>query len=429
MSRPLVPELKHLRQEIMTACVRIPLKMDIRTKRSLGRSIQRLVASRSFRLSQWAHAAKNRLTKPLYEIKWASRLLANPHIDQGALAAYRLSLFGNRIQNNTPIAVDLSCVKWPYAKTVEGLCRVWDGTQKKAVSGHWWLKATARFSATIRLPLLSSVFSHHSPSFISMNTTIIDFVTSLFHATGGRGLYLFDRGFDRIRLIQPFLSLGLRFAIRMNRTRCIQLQPNQNSKPCDPCDDGEGCDPCEGSASSQKGESGRTETLRLTAFLKTVAHPFSMTLPIHKKSISIQFGFSPITLPKIQTPLWLIHTSGTLDPFILLTNEAIQTAQDAQQMIRTYASRWAVEESFRDFNEEFDAQHVMVRTLKRINLLFELALWAYSFAGAFFYRGKRLLRKLVCLGGRLGIKRKTEETFGRILKGLQHLFAHAASAP
>lgn len=404
MSRSLFGALKDLRQEVETTFRNLPWKMDPRTKRSLGRCVQLLIASRSSRLSRWAVSAKNRLKKPLYEIKRFSRLLANLGIDRDRLTQYRIKLFGSRIKKDTPIAVDFSSLEWPYAKKVEDLCYVWDGAQKRAVQGHWWLKATARFSATKRLPLLSLIFSHTSRSFVSMNKTVIDFVTQLADLLQGRGIWLFDRGFDHRILIEAFLKPGIRFSIRINACRNIWPQPFHE-------------------AGFQK-----KDKILLEKLLTTVACPFSMTLPIYKKKIKIGFGFCPIQIPGIDFPLWVIYTSGTHDPLILLTNEPVTSREEAKRLIRMYASRWGVEESFRDFNEEFDVQHIMVRTLRRINLLFELALWAYSFAATFFDKGKRLLKKLIHLGGRIGIKKKAEQTFGRILKGLQFLFTHSAQA-
>lgn len=405
MSSPPLSILKDLPRKIETTFQSLLLKIDARTKRSLGRSVKLLIASRSFRLSQWAIAAKSRLKRPLYEIKRFSRLLANLKINRDLLAEHRLRLFGSRIKKDTPIAVDFSSIAWPYARVVEDVCGVWDGVEKKVIRGHWWLKATARFSSTVRLPLLSLIFSHRSRSFISINRTVIDFVTGLASLLNGRGIWLFDRGFDSRILIQAFLDLGIRFAIRISAMRNIWPEPF-----------------CEAGFH-------RKDKVLLEKLLQTISYPFSMTIPIYKKPTQIRFGFCQVQIPKIHLPLWVVYTSGTSDPLILITDEPITTQDQARRMIRMYASRWGVEESFRDFNEEFDAQHIMVRTLRRINLLFELAHWAYSFATTFFDKGKRLLKQLIRLGGRLGIRKKPEETFGRILKGLQYLFAHAARAP
>lgn len=405
MSIPLSSSLKDLRQKIEATFKGLPWKMDPRTKRSLGRCVQLLIASRSSRLSQWAVSVKSKCKRPLYEIKRFSRLLANATIDRDELAEERIRLFGSRVKKDTPIAVDFSHLAWPYARVVENLCYVWDGVQKKVVQGHWWLKATARFSSKIRLPLLSKIFSSLSTNFVSLNKTTVDFVTMLAGLLNGRGFWLFDRGFDSRILIGAFLHLGIRFAVRISACRNVWPEPFQK-------------------AGFQK-----KDKILLEKLLKTISHPFSMILPIYKKPTKISFGFCQIQIPGIDAPLWVIYTSGTSDPLILLTNEPITTQDQARKMIRLYASRWGVEETFRDFNEEFDTQHMMVRTLRRINLLFELALWAYSFTATFFDKGKKLIKKLIDWGGRLGIKKKPEETFGRILKGLSYLFTHSAKPP
>lgn len=405
MSRLFSSIPKELVQTITGAFQKLPLKIDVRTKKSLGRCVRLLLASRACRLSKWAVSAKSKCKRPLYEIKRFSRLLANATIDRDELAEQRIRLFGSRIKKDTPIAVDFSHLAWPYARVVEDLCYVWDGAQKKIVQGHWWLKATARFSSKLRLPLLSKVFSSASTDFVSLNKTTIDFVTCLSGLLANRGFWLFDRGFDSRILIEAFLNLGIRFAIRISACRNVWPEPFKKG----------GCDP--------------KDQILLEKLLKTISYPFSVTIPIYKKQTKISFGFCQIQIPGIDSPLWIIYTSGTSDPLILLTNEPITTQDQARKMIRLYASRWGVEETFRDFNEEFDAQHIMVRTLRRINLLFELALWAYSFTTTFFDKGKKLIKKLIDWGGRLGIKRKPEETFGRILKGLQYLFTHSAKPP
>ena len=65
MSRPLSYAFKDLKEKVETTFKNLPWKMDPRTKRSLGRCVQFLTASRSSRLSKWAVSAKNRLKKPI----------------------------------------------------------------------------------------------------------------------------------------------------------------------------------------------------------------------------------------------------------------------------------------------------------------------------------------------------------------------------
>jgi len=52
----------------------------------------------------------------------------------------------------------------------------------------------------------------------------------------------------------------------------------------------------------------------------------------------------------------------------------------------------------------------MVRTLRRINKLIEIAMLAYAIAF-----------KILMIGGKLGLKSKNEDTIGRFLKGLANV--------
>src|SRR3990167_7277014 len=113
MSSPLFGALKDLRRKIEISFRNLPWPMDPRTQRSLGLWVQRLIASRSSRLSRWAVSAKNRLKKPRYELKRFSRRWANVRIARDQLAEQRIRRFRSRIKQDTPIAGAFSSREWP----------------------------------------------------------------------------------------------------------------------------------------------------------------------------------------------------------------------------------------------------------------------------------------------------------------------------
>lgn len=84
--------------------------------------------------------------------------------------------------------------------------------------------------------------------------------------------------------------------------------------------------------------------------------------------------------------------------------------------------RWSVEDFFRVMKQELSIQKVMVRTLRRINKLIEIALLAYAIAFKILMIGGNLVITIIEAGGKLGIKKKEEDTIGRILKGLANIF-------
>ncbi len=68
--------------------------------------------------------------------------------------------------------------------------------------------------------------------------------------------------------------------------------------------------------------------------------------------------------------------------------------------------------------QDLGIEKVMVRTLSRINKLIEIAMLAYVIAFMLLIRDNKLVKFIIEAGGRLGIKTKSEDTIGRVLKGL-----------
>lgn len=59
--------------------------------------------------------------------------------------------------------------------------------------------------------------------------------------------------------------------------------------------------------------------------------------------------FLPVNYPQHQTPLWLVisRPGKGREPWYLLTNEPIQTVDDAWRIVLAYARRWLIETTFR----------------------------------------------------------------------------------
>ena len=68
--------------------------------------------------------------------------------------------------------------------------------------------------------------------------------------------------------------------------------------------------------------------------------------------------------------------------------------------------------------QELGIEKIMVRTLRRINKLIEIAMLAYAIAFKILVIGGHLVATIIEAGGKLGIKSKNEDTIGRVLKGL-----------
>ena len=72
--------------------------------------------------------------------------------------------------------------------------------------------------------------------------------------------------------------------------------------------------------------------------------------------------------------------------------------------------------------QDIGIEKIMVKTLRRINKLIEIAMLAYITALKILMISGQLVKSIIETGGKLGLKNKNEDTIGRILKGLANIF-------
>jgi len=106
--------------------------------------------------------------------------------------------------------VDLTDLAKPYAKKLENLALVRDGDKDCLVTGYWCMEAYAMDKDGIIWPLIIWPYSLEAEGHSSENQQVLRILSLLDEYFGeGFGIYVFDRGFDRWYLIEPFLTLNL----------------------------------------------------------------------------------------------------------------------------------------------------------------------------------------------------------------------------
>ena len=135
---------------------------------------------------------------------------------------------GQKIQNNllklaaplvskdTLLILDPSDIRKKYAKKMQYLGTVHDGSENELGTGYWTCNVVAAEvdSSTI-VPLVGQLYSAEAPGFISENHEILSVMKIVAAATKKRGLWVIDRGGDRRKLIEPMLKSQYRFLIRL----------------------------------------------------------------------------------------------------------------------------------------------------------------------------------------------------------------------
>ena len=159
------------------------------------------------------HAVEKRLSKHLGSEHWDMSPLSDGLLDRSAAL----------VTDDTLIAADLTDLAKPYARKLEGLGRVHDGSDpdKRLVAGYAAFEAYVRVGKWQLFPLALGPLKTDSGAPTSENAEILAHVARIHRATAGRGTWLLDRGFDRDELMLPWLHNRLAFVIRQRGDRHV----------------------------------------------------------------------------------------------------------------------------------------------------------------------------------------------------------------
>ena len=119
------------------------------------------------------------------------------------------------VKEDSVLAMDLSDIHKEYAKKMDNLAGVWDGSKGEVRNGYWLNEIVcANVDEEAVVPMYSEMFSQKAKGFVSENTQIIKAINKVVNYTKGKGIWVWDRGGDRPALVDEFDKLGQR--LRMN---------------------------------------------------------------------------------------------------------------------------------------------------------------------------------------------------------------------
>lgn len=120
-----------------------------------------------------------------------------------------------KITDETPIMIDLSDIYKPKAKKMEGLGRVWDGSEHKPNPGYYTFQASLCDPTKPKSMTLyySDLFSLEKEA-VFENEKILEFIHQSAILTGNKGIFIGDRGFDRERLLTDMIENDNSFIFR-----------------------------------------------------------------------------------------------------------------------------------------------------------------------------------------------------------------------
>ena len=328
-------------------------------------------ASQDCKLSQVARV----LGEPILLKKTEERLsrhLATPGLGE-RVQQQIVRQAARRVGPDTLIVVDPTDIRKPYAQAMPHLGTVRDGSNGELVKGYWACVALACESERRRvLPLLQQLWSAQAPDFESENAQLLSIIDTVAGATDQRGVYVLDRGGDRMRLYEPLLARGLRFIIRLRGDRHLV----------------------------RRGRSRRADDLARGVRMR-YAETVVREQAGGEKRVHLEYGFVRVRLPgrrDVELSLVVVRGFGQ-ELLLLLTNVAVKsTRRSLWWVVRGYLTRWLVEETIRFIKQSYRLEDLRVLDYERLRNLAALVMAAAYFAAVWLGESLKLavLASRVC---------------------------------
>jgi hypothetical protein len=341
---------RKLRKKIIQISGEVSKGLDKTACRFISESVYGLLASQSVLLTEIGR----RLEEPISLKKTEERLsrqLYKPEI-WGTLHRNILSHVSSRIKADTLLILDISDINKPYAKKMEYLAQVRDGSSGKIVSGYWLMEVIAtELGSKLLLPLYSDSYTQVDPRFKSENDEILKAIFFIRERLNNKGIWVIDRGGDRETLYAPLLRNNCRFIIRLvgNRNLIFNRQTHL------------------------------AEDLALSCQC-----PYSERIirlkDGHEISYCVSYGYRRVKLPGHTQQLYLLVVKGLGEkPLMLLTTEQLKPNRSVlTTFARMYFKRWKIEETIRFVKQGFDLENVRLlrfRSLRNLLALLLLVFW------------------------------------------------------
>lgn len=272
------------------------------------------------------------------------------------------------VGQDTLLVVDVTDLSKPYARKMEYLAEVRDGSEGTIGPGYWCMTVVAAHRSTAQIiPLYQELYSQEAPGFDSENEEILGAVHTVAQATEKRGIWLMDRGGDRRLILLPLLREGRRFLIRLRGDRHLRV----------------------GDESRLALELAAECRLR---YRETIVRQE----PGGEKIVPLRFGARTVRLPDWpDRPLYLLVIEGFgARPLILLTTERPgRSKRSVWRLVESYLTRWRVEEAIRFVKQSYQLEDIRLLRYERLRTMVTLVLAAAYFAAV--YLGKKVKLRLL----------------------------------
>lgn len=360
----------HLKSFLAPLLDQLSTKGDVRLVQTAALVVEALVRLRQRPQALWLTEIGTLLLGAAHApagVKRVVRLLASPHWSAAAVECWLLEQADQVVEQEPDVALvalDPSVLEKPESQAALGLCPVRASKARRLARPRPGFGAGPprppvtvpglhRLAATVMGwsgPALLAVCRWWSPRPSSpqpqrQRESEGQLVRELVARWGRRILFVWDRGFAGRPFLEMARASGARFVVRWPKRNFL----------CSP-----GGSP--------------TNAWRLTAGKRAWGEA-RLWDARRRCWLVVRFLAVPVRLPGSSTPLWLVVSRGRsgTEPWRLLTNEPVETRDQAWRIIQASGRRWQVEGALRlgksDWGMESCRQHYWERRAKLLALV------------------------------------------------------------
>jgi hypothetical protein len=260
------------------------------------------------------------------------------------------------VKEDSVLAMDLSDIRKEYAKKMDNIAGVWDGSKGEVCNGYWLNEIIcANVDDEKIVPMYSEMFSQKAKGFVSENTQIIKAINKVVKYTKSKGIWVWDRGGDRPVLVEEFDRLGQRFVIRSGSRDFMDQQGRKR---------------------------------KIDNIIKNMRYEEKYTIKINKEGyeevLEIELGMKKrLWVNDTEVSVIIVKGFGKV-PMVLITN----VDKTAREILEIYLTRWKCEETFRFLKQEYHLEDIRVRRYKSLRNTVVLLHAVFYFVSV--YLGERL---------------------------------------
>jgi hypothetical protein len=273
--------------------------------------------------------------------------LASAHWNTAPLAAELLRRSAAMVTDETLIPADTTDLAKYYARHLEGLGRVHDGSDPdgRIAPGYCIFQAFVRVGKWQLFPLVVEPLKVYAGTATGENAEILAHVRRVHEATGKKGTWVLDRGFDRRELFGPLVRNGVAFVVRQRGDRTVRTADGRD--------------------------------VSVDALVAEQTCPRRRPWPGGGVSVTCE-----VWLPEVGPDPFLLvigwRVPNSERPLVLLVSpRARRGGRTGKWYVRAYHKRWGAEDAIRGIKQQFAVEAFLVRSWVSIRRLSWLVAWAF----------------------------------------------------